>query len=210
MTEAISQAPAVRRLMEGPAQSGMALGHDHIDFAGYVVSITRPGRPRMPNGIECDLELRRGEPVLAGRGHLRARGIKVSVGLEWNPRPGRVGVAVEPPAPTPDVAGLAGRGPGLTPEGDDLLAGFAAGLALLHGRTRDAVELAEAAAARTNSLSATLLRHAARGELPEAAHAYLERGSETELLAWGHSSGRLLLHGLQLAGARSAVRQARR
>jgi hypothetical protein len=64
------------------------------------------------------------------------------------------------------------------------------------------MELAEGAAARTTRLSATLLRHAARGELPEPAHAYLARGSVTELLGWGQTSGKMLLEGLRRAGAR--------
>lgn len=156
----------------------------------------------MPNGIECRLELEVGDQASIGGGRLGAGAIAVAVGPDWNPRPGTEGVRAAAPGPAPNPAELAGRGAGLTPDGDDLIAGYAAGLALLHGRSAEAADLAEATAARTTSLSATLLRHAARGELPEPAHAYLERGSEEELLAFGHSSGRMLLRGLQLAGAR--------
>jgi hypothetical protein len=56
-------------------------------------------------------------------------------------------------------------------------------------------------AARTTSLSATLLRLAARGALPEAAHRVLENGDPKPLLAWGASSGSGLLAGLGLYGA---------
>jgi hypothetical protein len=178
------------------------MGHGHVDFGGYVVTVTAPGRPRMPNGIECELEPRRDEAAIIGGGRLQVGRSAVGIGPDWDARPDIGGVFAAPPGRPPDPLELAGRGPGLTPDGDDLIAGYAAGLALLQGRTAEAAALAEAAAIRTTSLSATLLRHAARGELPEPAHAYLERGSEGELRAWGHSSGRMLLNGLQLAGAR--------
>ncbi|MGH2495233.1 MAG: DUF2877 domain-containing protein [Ktedonobacteraceae bacterium] len=85
--------------------------------------------------------------------------------------------------------GLAGLGPGLTPSGDDTLGGFIGVLALLSkwGRTPTrgvptcgltqtlpmksdialATIIADTARTRTTILSATLLAHAARGELAE-------------------------------------------
>ena len=83
-----------------------------------------------------------------------------------------------PPGPAPLARALAGLGPGPTPSGDDVLAGCVAGLVLLHGLRKRATRVAEEAAARTNSLSATLLRHAALGEVPEPVHILLatERG----------------------------------
>jgi hypothetical protein len=81
-----------------------------------------------------------------------------------------------------DIAGveeatrsLAGLGPGLTPSGDDALAGFAAVMTLLSpqlsgdsaSRDHIAVAIASAARARTTALSAVLLAHAARGEVAE-------------------------------------------
>jgi hypothetical protein len=71
--------------------------------------------------------------------------------------------------------GLAGLGPGLTPSGDDTLGGFTGVLALAgsqSGMDREAnkhlVEvIANAAQPRTTLLSATLLAHAARGEMAE-------------------------------------------
>jgi hypothetical protein len=181
------------------------MGHGHVDFGGYVVTVTPPGRARMPNGIVCRLEPRPGEAATIGGGRFQVGGGAVGVGPDWDARPGLAAVGVEPPAAAPNPVTLAGRGPGLTPDGDDLIAGYVAGLTLLHARTGEAAALAEAAAARTTALSATLLRHAARGELPEPAHVYLERGSESELRAWGQSSGTMLLRGLQLAGARTRV-----
>jgi hypothetical protein len=210
MPRALSQSPAVRRLMEGPARRGVALGHGHVDFAGYVVSLTRPGAGRMPNGIECSTRVGPGAAVIIGGGVLCAGGVELTIGPDWSPLPSCRAVRRQAPGPAPDAASLAGLGPGLTPAGDDLIVGYVAGLQLLHGRSEQAAALAEAAARRTTSLSATLLRHAARGELPEAAHEYLDRGLEAGLLAWGQTSGRMLLAGLRLAGARRASRSEER
>ncbi len=71
--------------------------------------------------------------------------------------------------------GLAGLGPGLTPSGDDVLAGFASVMALLSpyayrgdGPPEDIAEIISSAARpRTTTLSATLLAYAARGEVAE-------------------------------------------
>ncbi len=64
-----------------------------------------------------------------------------------------------------EVTGLLGSGPGLTPAGDDVLAGFLVGAAAFG---LDAAALRHAIAvrapARTTTLSAALLWHAARGE----------------------------------------------
>jgi hypothetical protein len=105
-----------------------------------------------------------------------------------------------PAGPEPLVSELAGLGPGLTPAGDDLLAGYIAGLVLLHGQRKKAIRLADDAAARTGSLSATLLRHAALGEVPEPVHALLATGDARPLLSFGHSSGAAWLRGLVSAG----------
>lgn len=202
MTRAISQSPSVKRLLQGPRREGVVLGHGHVDFGGYVVTVTRPGAPRMPNGIETAIDPTTGARATIGGGRFEVDGQAAEIGPDWDPRPAIDALVASPPGPAPDPKLLAGRGPGLTPDGDDFITGYAAGLVLLHGKASEAESLAEAAAARTTSLAATLLRHAARGELPEPAHAYLERGSEAELLAWGHSSGRMLLEGLKLAGAK--------
>ncbi len=71
-------------------------------------------------------------------------------------------LAADPPAA---VARLLGYGPGLTPAGDDVLAGFLVGAAAfgLDAR-RMCAAIAALAPARTTALSAALLWHAARGE----------------------------------------------
>ncbi len=116
--------------------------------------------------------------------------------------------------------GLLGAGGGLTPAGDDALVGaFAAyrhvtaslgrsaGGALIHDV---ADELLPIAAVRTTLLSATLLRHACAGEVPEPVadlmRAVTGRGRTFDALdrclALGASSGRALAQGV-VVGARA-------
>jgi hypothetical protein len=120
---------------------------------------------------------------------------------------------------------LIGAGPGLTPAGDDVLAGLlTATLALtraLHGRAdhpvaattrRVGTTIAARALDATTAVSAALLHHAARGEVATPAatvlHALVGRGALVPaldaLLAVGSTSGRDLTLGL-LAGADLAI-----
>jgi hypothetical protein len=104
------------------------------------------------------------------------------------------------------VAALAGRGDGLTPAGDDALAGFAA-----WRWTRGAAVTLPSQ--RCAPLGREYLRCAERGELPRPAAAVLEAiltGDASAaarrargLAGWGASSGAALLWGLA-AGARTA------
>lgn len=184
--------------MTGPLRLGRGLGLGYCEFDGYVLALTTPGKPRMPNGLECDLDVPAGAPVWIGGGRLQAAGRSVLPGPDWEPVPVprylvRLDATFEQ-----DLETLAGRGAGLTPAGDDVLAGYAAALTLYQGRGDEARQLAERAGGRTTSLSATLLQHAACGELPEPAHHLLERGDPEPLRSFGHSSGRCLMLGLAL------------
>jgi Protein of unknown function (DUF2877) len=107
------------------------------------------------------------------------------------------------------VAGLVGLGSGLTPSGDDVLAGAVVALRALErggspGPAGLASDLARATGCRaTTALSAALLQDAGRGRcIPELA-AFLEavdRGGDlppvvSRLVAVGHSSGAAMGHG---------------
>jgi hypothetical protein len=115
------------------------------------------------------------------------------------------------------VRELLGRGPGLTPEGDDLLAAVTGALVVLgpatglDGSGRDALVGALAPRpGRTTALSATLLELAARGMLAEPAGRLLDLGPGAEA-AWpaalarlerlGHGSGRAYAAGIATAAS---------
>lgn len=116
------------------------------------------------------------------------------------------------------VAGLLGRGPGLTPSGDDVLAGYLFA-AQAFGLEIKLVQAAVAARApqATTALSAQLLRHALAGEavgevveltdsLTEPAAAAKDRlaAVTAALLRVGHTSGAALAWGVLLAGEHAA------
>ena len=122
-------------------------------------------------------------------------------------------VRARDPARASAAAGeLLGRGPGLTPEGDDLLAAVAGTLAVLgpatglDGAARDALLDALAPGpGRTTGLSATLLALASQRRLPEPAGRLLDLGPAgsaawpgalTRLERLGHGSGRAYAAGI--------------
>ncbi len=184
----------------GPEVRGRALSRHHLQFPDYVVSLTPPHGPRMPNGIEFAVGAGVDDEVLAGGGRLVVGETAIEPGPEWSPVPAFYAGETMPPGPAPLVRSLAGLGPGLTPSGDDVLAGYVAGLVLLHGLRKRAMRIAEEAVPRTTSLSATLLRHAAIGEVPEPVHVLFATGDVRPLLAFGHTSGQAWLRGLVSAG----------
>ncbi|HEU4898776.1 MAG TPA: DUF2877 domain-containing protein [Actinomycetota bacterium] len=117
----------------------------------------------------------------------------------------------DPASAAAAVRGLLGRGPGLTPEGDDLLAAVAGTLAVLapatslpapapgtsphdalpHGPVLDAVlEALAPVPGRTTALSATLLSLALERRLPEPAGRLLDLSAAGEA-AWPAALGRL-------------------
>ena len=127
------------------------------------------------------------------------------------------------------AARLLGSGPGLTPSGDDVLAGFLVGtdaFGVEAAALRQAI--AVLAPARTTALSAALLWHAARGECIDELAAVaavltsqpsrrsgLRRadragGAVSRLLSVGHSSGAALALGLVTAAEAALQRQGRR
>jgi uncharacterized protein DUF2877 len=108
--------------------------------------------------------------------------------------------------PRQAVERLLGRGPGLTPTGDDVLAGALVVLTALGAPAARSLADAviSAAPTRTTAVSAALLAHAARGEcIPQLADLLeavrdgigLPRAAGA-LLAVGHCSGAGLLHGV--------------
>ena len=107
---------------------------------------------------------------------------------------------------------LLGRGGGLTPAGDDMLAGFLVA-AHAYGFPAPAIRGLAMSSVRTTRLSAALLRYAARGESVPELRTFLtalgsgrDLGTATdELLQIGHSSGTSLAIGA-LVAARAVAR----
>ena len=132
---------------------------------------------------------------------------ELRIGVEERAMAGLSRAAAGKLSPDDAVAGLLGNGPGLTPSGDDLLAGFvlaarAFGLAIRAVRTA----IAESAGPRTTALSAQLLQHALRGEcIPELAEVIRAMGGPQplepvleRLLRVGHTSGAALAGGVAI------------
>jgi hypothetical protein len=231
---------AVRDLVSGHRRSGRVVAVfpscAYADVAGRLVAVEAAGGLRLPCSVVLAgtarsrplAGLRAGQPVESGGGGIRLGPLTVRVGRWWapaSPRSARPRASWR--APGADCAGwdaLAlgwlGRGPGLTPAGDDLLAGLLVGLA---GRPdlRDplAAAVLRHAPPRTTWLSAELLRLAADGLAAPAvvrvADALAGHGPAADLdrataalLAVGHTSGAALARGLLLA-ARTDLRHPR-
>jgi len=171
----------------------------YVDVAGRCVGVVGTRATAVPCALRTALDrlpdvvrasVRKGVlhldevPVVVGR--------LVDVTVPRLPLTGRPG-AIE-------VAGLVGRGDGLTPYGDDVLCGW---LAVTRGARipTPAVDAeVRALLATTTLLSATLLECAMAGEVVPAFAAWLAGTGPVEAVERiGHTSGRGLVEGARLA-----------
>lgn len=195
---ALSASPFAADLLTGPRRRGTALGARYALLGDDVLAITPPGKLRMPNGIEADLSLTPGERVVVGNGELQTATATITCGRLWDSRPHpRVQLSLSP-RPHLRLGRLPGRGPGLTPLGDDILVGYLAAAAFAGADSDSLAVEADRVGRRTTGLSRTLLRLAAWGHLPEAAHRLLEEGDLNPLLDFGATSGKGIAVGLGL------------
>jgi hypothetical protein len=228
---------AVRDLLAGPARSGRLVAAfprcAYVDVGGRLVALEAADGLHLPCAVTLAVASRQrplaglapGDEVTVGDRRLVVGDLVVEIGRWWAPsRPrdatGSVPDAAGVPVPAPGwdrlVLGLLGLGPGLTPAGDDLLAGLLVGLSA-RPDLRDplAAAITRHAAARTTWLSAELLRLAAAGLAARAvvavADALAGHGDDEalprtlpSLLAVGHTSGPALARGLLLAAATTA------
>jgi hypothetical protein len=229
---------ALREVLAGPPRGARVLGvHPSCVYllaGAELVALETSDALGLPCSVRLAAvraegpfsQVRRDDGAEVGGGLLRAGPVTVRVARWWAPRPpraGRSGARTEllaellagHPAPVPvdgEVGDLLGLGPGLTPAGDDVLAGLLVGL---HHRPDLrgplAAEVARLAPTRTTALSAALLRHAAAGHavptLTAVADALTGAGEDgdletalSRLLAVGDTSGTALAHGLLRAG----------
>ena len=231
MTVAAIAAPVHARLEHVPRD--LAVGQLEL-AAGFVALVTAPGTPWLPNALTLGpgpavvwdpvvAPIEPG-PALAARGGaiLRALGVTGPAGAaaalaDTATRPPRAAVAAlvealgsgDGAARRRATLALLGRGPGLTPEGDDLLAGAA----VVAAAAGDPLTLPPALRTLTTPLSATLLELAVAGAGPLAVHALVDparedwRAALCGLEGLGASSGRAIALGV---GAAAAVLGARR
>ncbi len=196
-----------------PAGTIGSVGGGSVAIGGASYRVTRWWRPPRPRGLGA-------VPPARLAGAVRWLTGRVADPLDAD---GRAAVAdlVQALAgggrPDHAVARLLGRGPGLTPTGDDVLAGALVSLHALRARAAAPLAAAVTSAApdATTTVSVALLRHAARGECvpqladlldavagggPDPAAGALPRAAGA-LLAVGHCSGAGLLHGVLVAFA---------
>jgi hypothetical protein len=166
------------------APGGLLVGGAWIDLAGARTPPLAPAVPLRPAWRSALAAARRSCPSPGG----------LEDGVE----------ALRRDALAEAAAVLAGRGPGLTPAGDDVLAGFAG------WRHADGAPVSvSVAAARGSPIGLAYLRCAERGELPEPAQRTLDavRGGDAALAErrarilarWGATSGGAMLCGMAAA-----------
>ena len=222
-------ATPVRERLEG--RRGVVAGGDrgaaYADLDGFVVALTARGVPLMPNGIGLAGRAppagtrftvdgaHSWDPTLTLGDDPAGRGEEILVALRDDRARGGAEIleAVErrdPELAARAAAALIGRGPGLTPEGDDLVAATAAVVAAgpWPAPERDAwlkALLPEDLRGRTTALSATLLELAVTGATIEPLHGLFGdhwRPALARLEKLGHSTGRAYA----LAAALTATR----
>ncbi len=219
-----------RGMIAGPDLPGTVLGsfptaiYIHVPAGFGVIALLTRDAVRVPCGVQLPSSSgefpldRLSGPVRVGGGALRIGtaeitvGRLVSVSVPRLPAPRRVDSDIDVDVDVADPARLLGLGSGLTPSGDDVLAGYLAGAAA-YGLPVDELRTFVCAEAprRTTTLSAALLRHAAAGEaIPQVCRLLLalDDGIRTDdalagLLRVGHTSGAALAAGV-LAAARAA------
>lgn len=164
-------------------------------------------------GLADDLNLQN------GRLHLATDEIQVR--RWWQPRRAIARARAHWPQTArsrPQVQKLLGRGMGLTPEGDDLLAGWLVAARSLHHEQFETVrdQVLSAAPARTSAFSAALLLHAAEGygvaplidyvdALAQSPLGDSTAAKRAALTGVGHTSGRALALGVEWAFGLGAV-----
>ena len=160
------------------------------DDDGFVTVVVGRDGPLLPNGVRVTGR------VVPGR-------VSVEGADVWDPTLTISAPALEADpslaARAPEALGaeLIGRGPGLTPEGDDFVAGMAGVLAAAGRHDDVAALIGNDLRRRTTALSATLIELAARGFGPEPLQAVLAGRASAlpRLLAMGHTSGRAYARG---------------
>ncbi len=209
-----------------------------------LVGVLGPRAVRVPGSLVAPASvvaaLRPGDLARIGAGAVHLADARLVVGRWWDSAVPPLRLRGSPPTaqlpPLPDglapvadafaraldlgtrvdgaVAGLVGLGPGLTPAGDDVVAGALVALAAAGARARaEAVlDAVRAYRHRTTVLSAALLEHAGAGRAVPQLAAYLHAPDDprvlARLVAVGGTSGAALAAGAR-AGLSATMRSSR-
>ncbi len=188
----------------------------YLRFPAGLLAMTSAWAPAGPLNLRCPAlpVLQPGAAVWTDGSRLSGPGWAVALEA-----PTWVGELPPPPtvalpctAAVPDLTGLAarlgGRGPGLTPAGDDVLAGVLLAARARCGPAAEPQLSAVAASVPTTDPALAFLAWAARGQCIEPAHTVLlamirrdearAHAAATRLVTIGASSGAALLAGLRL------------
>jgi hypothetical protein len=217
----------------------------HLDLPGGAVGVSAAGAPGLPHALRTNLPTlssSKGPTAYVDSGTLHVDGRALVTGrlvdvrapridaawvpkaspvvAQGTPRPRGAGLVALPGLAGDEidesaVAGLVGRGDGLTPLGDDVLCGWLAAHRAAGADTSVVDDALRVALPRTTTLSATLLECALLGEVADLAADYLrslgtpaESAARAALTRLGHSSGEGLAHGIDLALSTLARRAA--
>ncbi|PZS14638.1 MAG: hypothetical protein DLM57_14090 [Pseudonocardiales bacterium] len=195
---------ALSELAPAPGLRGDApasVGAGRVEWPGRGGPVTVAGtREWAPARV-----LAQGPPRRAAVAALSSAVLQCDIGVGVGGAVSALALAGDPGAQFDAVAALLGRGPGLTPSGDDVVTGFLLG-ARAFGRAVPgaAAAVLELARDATSALSAQLLHDAVDGLcIPEVAAAVAELAGRIapahagrRLLAVGHTSGAALAAGL--------------
>lgn len=197
--ESHSSSELLGALFRGATKKGIVMGSRQLLFGDYVVSLTAPGAARMPNGVECGVQVAPAAKVGIGRGRLTLGHLEIAPGPPWDPVPRFPDLESLPAGPVPAGIQMGSWLPSAGLGYHALIAGYVAGLVLLHGQWRRAEQVAASVSASAGPLGATVLRHAARGEVPEPVHVLLATGDLGRMVA-SSPTGTAWLRGLVSAG----------
>jgi hypothetical protein len=214
---AASAAPGLPHALRTNLPTVASLGSSGEPPTAYVGSgILHLGGRALVTGRLVDVRAPRLDPAripmtspAVDQGTPRSRGAGLVAAL------GRAQVATDVRIDAEVVSELVGRGDGLTPLGDDVLCGWLAAHRAVGVATPDVDDAVRRALPRTTTLSATLLECALAGEAADHAAAYQRvvgtagaPAARAALTRLGHSSGAGLAHGIDLAIAALATREA--
>lgn len=191
----------------------------YVRFPGGIIALTGLGVPLGPiyvRGLVDVSGLEKGSPVVLGEGvlqlpvwrgalpsgHCETRALKrVAAGsalfqTSLRSRAEAAHRAVEGGDLFEAARLLGGLGPGLTPSGDDALAGILLAARIRWTEVAESYLVSIAQQVRTHEISRQFLVWAARGQSIEPVHDCLAGGAADALLAFGHTSGADLALGL--------------